>query len=174
MEFHANDPHVGFTQAMKDYVLQKVEKLSKYLNDNNGDRAVLKKEGHLLKLELTLGGIRASASDSNFYLLVPNVIHKMERQIRKYNQVKKGRKRGNHDSHELLNKFILEDFETIPAHEYSIIEKTVNAEEMYREDAIERMELLGHSFFIFVDKENKATSVVYKRFDEQYGCLVLV
>ena len=39
------------------------------------------------------------------------------------------------------------------------------------EEAIMRMEMLNHSFFIFTDFDTEAISVVYKRKDGGYGCI---
>ena len=39
------------------------------------------------------------------------------------------------------------------------------------EEAITRMEALGHSFFLYKDSEDEMTSVVYKRYDGGYGVI---
>ena len=39
------------------------------------------------------------------------------------------------------------------------------------EEAIMRMEMLGHSFFIYRDEESETVSVVYKRNDGGYGLI---
>jgi putative sigma-54 modulation protein len=40
------------------------------------------------------------------------------------------------------------------------------------EDAAAQMELLGHNFYIFRNKETKEINVVYRRHDEDYGLIV--
>jgi putative sigma-54 modulation protein len=40
------------------------------------------------------------------------------------------------------------------------------------EDATAQMELLGHNFYIFRNKETKEINVVYRRHDEDYGLIV--
>jgi len=42
---------------------------------------------------------------------------------------------------------------------------------MSLDDAIMRMEMLGHSFFIYTDEEDHHISVLYKRLDGGYGLL---
>ncbi|MGZ6297285.1 MAG: sigma 54 modulation/S30EA ribosomal C-terminal domain-containing protein, partial [Candidatus Limnocylindrales bacterium] len=44
-------------------------------------------------------------------------------------------------------------------------------EPMFEEDAVARMEELGHSFFIFVNAENERVAVLYRRDDGQYGLI---
>ena len=43
---------------------------------------------------------------------------------------------------------------------------------MPMEEAIERMELLGHDFFVFLDSSNENFSVLYRRRDGFYGVIV--
>jgi putative sigma-54 modulation protein len=40
------------------------------------------------------------------------------------------------------------------------------------EDAAAQMELLGHNFYVFRNKETKEINVVYRRHDEDYGLIV--
>jgi len=42
---------------------------------------------------------------------------------------------------------------------------------MTAEEAVLQMELVGHSFFIFLDMDTDGIGVVYKRNDGKYGLL---
>jgi putative sigma-54 modulation protein len=44
-------------------------------------------------------------------------------------------------------------------------------EPMFEEDAVSRMEELGHTFFIFVNAENERVAVLYRRRDGRYGLI---
>ena len=46
-------------------------------------------------------------------------------------------------------------------------------EELSVEDALDRMELVGHDFYLFVDAETKKPSVVYRRKGWNYGVIAL-
>lgn len=50
--------------------------------------------------------------------------------------------------------------------------KTVALNAMSEEEAVEQMEMLGHTFFMFFDDTTKMVSVVYKRRNGGYGMLV--
>ncbi len=52
--------------------------------------------------------------------------------------------------------------------------KEFEAETMTKDDAVTRMELLGHDFFLFIDSENGRPAVVYKRKGWTYGVISLV
>lgn len=52
--------------------------------------------------------------------------------------------------------------------------KEFEAEQMTREEAVTRMELVGHDFFLFIDSANSRPSAVYKRKGWSYGVIALV
>ena len=49
--------------------------------------------------------------------------------------------------------------------------KRFDMEPMFEEDAIARMEELGHAFFVFLNAENQRICVVYARRDGTYGLI---
>lgn len=49
--------------------------------------------------------------------------------------------------------------------------KRFDMEPMFEEDAIARMEELGHAFFVFHDAETDEVSVVYRRSDGNFGVI---
>lgn len=52
-------------------------------------------------------------------------------------------------------------------------EKTHTAEPMTLDQALYEMELVGHDFYLFVDKESERPSVVYRRKGYDYGVIAL-
>jgi hypothetical protein len=42
---------------------------------------------------------------------------------------------------------------------------------MFEEDAVARMEELGHSFFVFVDAETERIAILYRRTAGDYGVI---
>jgi len=52
-------------------------------------------------------------------------------------------------------------------------EKSHTAQPMMLEQALYEMELVGHDFFLFVDKESERPSVVYRRRGYDYGVISL-
>jgi ribosomal subunit interface protein len=52
-------------------------------------------------------------------------------------------------------------------------EKTHDASPMTLEQALYEMELVGHDFYLFVDKESEKPSVVYRRRGYDYGVIAL-
>jgi putative sigma-54 modulation protein len=171
MEFFAKEESLKFTEPMKEFLFDKLKKVSKYVSSLDG-RVVLKREGNLIKIEITLpGNIRSSASHSDYYEAVLIVIDQLQRQLDKYKNIHRVNKRKTNLANN-VTEYLLEDL-NIEIKEYNIIDKDIPTEKMYKEDAVEKMELLGHTFFAFIDIESNKMAVVYKRFDGQYGCLLL-
>jgi putative sigma-54 modulation protein len=162
MQFFSKSNTLSFTKAMESYLIEKIEKLSKHVDDLNG-KAVINKEGSLIKLEISLpGNIRASRSGSDYYILVIEVIEQLENQIKKFKSISKKKK---HD-----NLTFNGEFEEEP---YNVREKILIQQKLSRDEAIEEMELLGHSFFIYEDIDQRSTCVIYKRNDGEYGCIIV-
>jgi putative sigma-54 modulation protein len=42
---------------------------------------------------------------------------------------------------------------------------------MFEEDAVARMEELGHAFFVFVNAEDERVAILYRRSDGDYGLI---
>ena len=51
--------------------------------------------------------------------------------------------------------------------------KQFPAEALTVEDAVDRMELVGHDFFLFIDVATGEPSVVYRRVGWNYGVIAL-
>jgi putative sigma-54 modulation protein len=169
MQFISKAGSLSFTESMQSYLIEKVDKLSKYVSDVDG-KAVLSKEGVKVKLEISLpGNIRASRSGMDYYSLVIDVVEQLESQIRKFKAITKNRRKHQNLKHdyEELDSFLGD------VQRYDVREKLIIKQEMTQDEAIENMELLGHTFFAYEDIEHRTTCVVYKRHDGGYGCLVI-
>lgn len=173
MKFYSEKKQIKFTPAMEEHLINKLSKLEKFI-DNLDGKTTLKKEGHLLKLEISLpGNIRASDYGEDYYSLVIKVVDVLERQVKKYKTL---RSRHRNTGKLAVN---ITDYEPILYEELPDIsgdivkEKFISLETITKWEAIEKMELLGHSFFIFKDGFDGGTSVVYKRNDGDYGILIM-
>jgi ribosomal subunit interface protein len=60
-----------------------------------------------------------------------------------------------------------------PTHDLIVRDKTHNGTPMTTAEALHEMELVGHDFFLFNDKESGLPSVVYRRHGYDYGVIRL-
>lgn len=68
------------------------------------------------------------------------------------------------------------DDEQYPADDYTpvvIREKVFDAKSLTKDEAVDHMELLGHDFFLFIERESGRPSVVYRRTGWDYGVIGL-
>lgn len=151
-----------FTEAMKDYTRHKLEKLEKQGMDVKDVRVKLDIVGENLIVEVSVNNkIRNTEIGTDFYKLLVKVIDNLCLQDSRYK-----------DYYE--NKKAKEDAKNISTDEIEIARnKIIFLNEMSQEDAIEQMELLGHTFFVFKDIDSRLDDcqVVYKRKDGTYGII---
>ena len=174
MELNIHGDKIKVTSAMKSYLVEKLEKLEKYLENSDDVRAnvIVKVNGHEQTVEITIPLksviLRSEETKEDFYAAVDKTIDKLERQIRKNKTRIMSRK--NTPSFDF--NFSSVDIEEEKTDEKKIVKrKTIEVKPMNEEEAILQMELLGHEFYMFKDADTDKPAVVYKRKDENYGII---
>jgi putative sigma-54 modulation protein len=110
--------------------------------------------------------LRAEERSADIFTSVDMVIDKMQRQIDRY----KSKRRNRYRSAPV--EVAPPAFEEEETEDSRIVRtKRFRVTPMDPEEAIEQMELLGHSFFVFYDVEEGRINVVYSRRDGNYGLL---
>ena len=170
MEILIRGSKLEITDAMKEYVKEKLSKLDKYLVDQKAKANVLVKvHNYLQKIEVTVPLktliLRAEEEQQDFYAAVDLVINKLERQIRK-NKAKLQKRDKNK-----IKEFNIDDVIPIEDDEKIVKRKKIDYKPMNSDEAILQMELLGHDFYVYKDSETNRVSVLYKRKDGGYGII---
>lgn len=160
------------TDAIKEYIETKLNKLDKYFKDADEiEASVLTKiSGRFQTIEVTIPTkhftLRNEASSEDLYAAIDSIVDKLERQIRKNKERINAR----------INKTFIQDFEQDLEDEYEQEEKIVrrkvlDLKPIDEEEAIIQMNMLGHSFFVYKDSDNGNICVIYKRKDGNYGLI---
>ncbi len=108
--------------------------------------------------------LRAEERTRDMFASIDAVLDKMYRQIERYKGKRQDRVHVATDElavgeaeEEIIGEIVrVKRFDVLP---------------MLPEEAIEQMELLGHSFYIFLNADEDALNIVYKRGDDNYGLL---
>lgn len=170
----------------RTYIEEKLAKLERYLEtigDVHVDLAHTQQRGlgdvHIAQVTLhTAQGtiLRAEERDPDLFAAVDALHDSLQRQITRYK-----------DKHFRRGKIRRLDGEILPASingskpevadtddgtPQLVKTKSFAYKPMYSDEAIEQMELLGHSFFVFTDAETDLVNVVYRRRDGNYGLIV--
>lgn len=161
------------SEHLKEITEQKLSKLDKYFGKDEVEAKVcMKKQGNFLTTEVMLDYsgkfVRATASSDNFYDNLDAVLPKIEGQIRKY--------RTRFDKHNKNSAFkesaVYEKESAYEKKEDTIVrEKKFVLTPMTVKEAIEEMDLLGHSFYVFLDAKTQTVQVLYKRNDGDLGLI---
>jgi len=167
--------NLEMTPRLSEYVDRKVEKLDRYLPSIEEARIDLTVENtrsaahsQVAQLTVRVRGtiLRAEERTQDMFASIDAVLDKMYRQIARY----KGKRRDRLQAaaEPLPVEFDEATDETVGE---IVRVKRFDVRPMLPEEAIEQMELLGHSFYIFLNADEDAINVVYKRGDGNYGLL---
>lgn len=170
MKFTIYGENVTITDEMREKIEERLSFLNKYLlvDENVTARVTVKVYNGALKVEVSIPTkiaiMRSEVVHEDFYTAVDLAIDKLEDKIRR----QKGRLSRRHK--EALVDAFAEDLDVNSDGE-AVRTKTVYAEEMELDEAIMKMEMLSHTFFIYKDVDAEKIAVVYKRDDGQYGLI---
>ena len=169
--------HMNVSPAVNERVMKKANKMERYLDQNTEMLVRLTKQKNnrrTCEITVPFEGVmlRAEAStDDNLYVSIDQALAKLERQIHKH-RTKLG-KRLRDDAFRLKEYEYVEDMDE-PAQEDSrkiVRHKTFPVRPMSVDDAILQMEMLGHSFFVFVNTDSSRTNILYLRKDGDLGLM---
>lgn len=160
------------TNALRDTVQSKLDRLDKFFNKELEAQATLsvQKNRHIIEVTIPINGsiLRAEEATEDMYVSIDKVIDKLTRQLTKQ----------KHKLENRINKYETIRFENIPTSESDntletkiVKTKRFNMKPMNAEEAVLQMELLGHTFYVFADAESDDINVVYKRKDGNYGLI---
>lgn len=175
MEIIIHGDKLKVTQAMNEYIEEKLGKLDKYLKDTDSVRAnvIVKVKNHEQKVEITIPLksyiLRTEESKEDFYAAVDKATDKLERQIRK-NKTRIMSKKNKNEYDFSLSEIELND-ESEENNNKVIKRKKIDIKPMDEEEAILQMELLGHQFYVYKDSTSNKMAVIYKRNDGNYGVI---
>ena len=164
----------------RDYAQRKMRRLERFLDDRSQAIVELSVEHHrslddsrIAEVTLVIDGrpLRGVARGATHHAALDDVVDKLER--RAVDHREKPRLRGRPlEEKNLLRSIADGTAPPEPEPGPSVVKvKRFAIEPMFEEDAVARMEELGHSFFIFVNAENERIAVLYRRRDGAYGLI---
>jgi putative sigma-54 modulation protein len=168
------------SQKDSDYLERKLQRLERMLDERCEADVELRIEGnrkvadsHVVEVSLLIDGLllRGEAAASTFRAAADEVVDKLERRTVDAKERPRDRRRAEQVRFEEAAARALpagpeggEESRVVKVKRFAI-------EPMFEEDAISRMEELGHTFFIFVNAENERVAVLYRRRDGRLGLI---
>ena len=171
MKITISGKNIDVTEGLKAAVNEKLGKLEKYFTPDTNVIVTLSVEKERQKIEVTIpvkGNIIRSEQVSNdMYVSIDLVEEIIERQLKKY----KNKIVDKQQAAASFSKAYVENDYTDDEEIKIVRTKKFDIKPMYPEDACIQMELLGHSFFAFVNAETEEINVLYQRKDGKLGLL---
>ena len=160
--------NITVTPAIAEKIEKKLNHLEKYfiIDENVVANVVVRVYPNKQKIEVTIptkfAVLRAEVVQDDLYAAIDLAIDKLEDQIRRQ------KTRLTRKNKEKLAYAFIEEEEIEEEFDGT---KSLVPDTMELDEAIMRMEMLNHSFFIYRDDETKEIAVVYKRHDGGYGLI---
>ena len=170
--------NIDVPDNIRAYAERKLARLERILDDRSDALVELSVErhrsvddSHIVEVTLVIDGrtLRTHAAGPNHRAGVDEVVDKLERRAVDHREKPRVRARPVEEK-AILRR--LADGTAEPARERRIVKtKRIAIEPMFEEDAVGRMEELGHQFFVFVDAESERVQILYRRNDGDLGLI---
>ena len=163
---------------VRRYTERKLARLERFLDDRSDALVELSVEqhrsaanSHIVEVTLVIDGktLRTHAAGATHRAGVDEVVDKLER--RAVDHREKPRIRARPDEEKALLRQIADGTADTARDRHIVKTKRFAIEPMFEEDALARMEELGHQFFVYVDAESERVHILYRRDDGNYGLI---
>ncbi len=155
----------------KEMIAKKIEKLGKFFDEDVSADIVVSTQKDKIIAEVTIRAVdmiyRAEERGDDLYNAIDDIAEAITRQIRK-NKTRLAKKLREGVSKE----YDFTAFDDVDNDEIKIVKtKTHHVKPMSPEEAVLQMNLLNHSFFVFLNAHTNTTDIVYRRKDGNYGLI---
>ncbi len=186
MKLVIHGKNIEITDAIRDYVNQKIEKAVNHfhnitnqvdihlsvarnprINPNQSAEVTVFANGNV---------IRAEESSENLYASIDLVADKITRQLRKYKERRQSKKNNSTSTNEvyITEEAVITDLignrtpelptEVVRTKYFAMPPMTVT-------DALEQLQMVGHDFYMFLNIETNEINVIYERNHGGYGVI---
>ena len=191
MDLTISSQHTTLTDAIRDYAEKRMAKLDDRFNFEARVNLRIRREGtkreedrYIAEVTIPLkrGFIRSEERADTPYSAIDLVQTNVERRIRRYKtRFNRGRRGGGNELEAEIAEQIAaaevaadQPEDEVMELEYGQLVRTKKHEmpPTSVQDATAQMDLLGHNFFVFRNRDNGQINVVYRRHDDDYGLIV--
>jgi putative sigma-54 modulation protein len=165
---------------VRDYAARKLGRLERLLDDRADATIELSVEqhrsvqdSHIVDVTLVIDGqtLRSSSAGPTHQAGIDAVLDKIERRAvdhRETSRIRKSSETVRGGGQEPATEGAADAEER---RSQVVKVKRFHIEPMFEEDAVARMEELGHAFFVFVNAEDEKVAILYRRRDGAYGLI---
>jgi len=177
MQLSVTFRHMEPSDALKDYVREKIARVEKHLDAVMDVQVVLSVEKFRHKADITITSdnlkIIGQEQTGDMYSSIDSVVDKLERQVVRVR--KKSRKRKNNSRVE-SQRFIMNVISTEPEDESSDGPQVIRTEQVFAkpmdvDEAVMQLNLSEEQFLVFTDASTETINVLYRLEDGNYGLI---
>jgi putative sigma-54 modulation protein len=172
MEIRFVARNVEVPSDLKEYMEQKLSKMEKFFSKIENSQIVVKmtRNNYIVEVTANVNSVimRGEEKDPDLRKSFDLALKNLERRIRRHKEYLVDR------AHLKTHDFSFSDQPIVEENVAEKIEKVkrFDLQPMSPEEAVMQMDLLEHSFFVFLDAESGKVNVVYKREAGGYGLLI--
>ncbi len=177
MNINVTFRHMETTEALKQYAIDKVSKIKKYIDAPIEVHVVLSVEKfrHIAEVSFTINGfvVKGQEETEDMYAAIDMVMDKIERQVRRYKDRLK-RKRGAGSAEEKMRvkmNVVAVDHDQAETTPQVIKSTNFSIKPMDIDEAIMQMNLIDNDFLVFRNDSSNEVNVIYRRKDGNYGLI---
>lgn len=180
MQVNITARHLELTNALADYVRKKVEKCERYFDHLVWAQVILSVEKYRQVAEIIIHAnkitFRAKEESIDLYAAFDLSLDKIEKQLHKHKEISKVHRKGSprgvkaaKGAPAAANVVAFTDLET---NKHIITEvRRFDVKPVTIQEAINEMELMGYTFYMFLNAATSQINVVYHRDNGSYGLL---
>lgn len=168
--------HVDSNEEIRKYALDKLQRLSKYVDAPLEVQVVCTQEKHRHKVEVLLraDGVSIAGEEEtvDFFSAIDAVVDNLERQLKKQKKRFRQYKEGNQDrGWRFRMEVIAAEAEEEGKEPQVIVSRNMFAKPMSLEEAVMQMRLTDNEFMVFTDSTTEQVNVLYRRKDGNLGLI---
>lgn len=183
--------HVDVTEPMKDYAMDKVSKIERFMNRIIDVNVIMdiQKLDHRVEIILKTGSIKiiSSACTTDMYVSIDQAVDKLESQILRYkSKLQDHHAKGHADLEMNVNVISPREIEEdLGLDQEALDRRTIDRFKPHRvvkqekrplktltyDEAVMKMELSGDPFMLFKNEADQKLKVIYRRKDDNYGVI---
>jgi putative sigma-54 modulation protein len=179
MQFQVKSRNVEVSDTIKAYAEEKLRKLERQLDDPRVELelAVEKNpsiaDNQVAEATIWTKGpvLRAREASADMRASIDQLVEKLERQVTRYRTRGRDRRRRAARANEPAAAGDAATAADTDAAPEIVKTKHFALSPLTAEEAVLRLELVGHDFFVFRNAETEAVNVVYRRHDGGYGLI---
>lgn len=181
MQISIDGRRIEVTQAIRDYVEQKLEKLKKYFPFVIDIHVVLYTQKYNQVAEITINANRFTVhgveQTNDLYASIDKVVDKIDKQLRKHKErlfkvyQRKSRKEIELELNLNVSVFDREAIEGIHPEPPVIHTERLAIKPMTVDEAALQMDLNDHDFLVYKNFQSDQINILYRRHDGHYGLI---